>query len=219
MSRHALAEKRPILLASMVAALAFYGLRFSTLPEMWLVPVKGAAVGLLALYALVRHEGADARLLAGAFLLAALGDMAIEADTVLGALFFVGFHALAVALFLRHPREERTASQKAAAAAMLLLTPAIFWLMPAERADALPTAFYGLVLGGMAACAWLSAFPRYRVGVGALLFLVSDLLIVAQTGPLMGERWAFWLVWPLYYLGQLLICLGVLQSLRRRVAG
>lgn len=214
-SRHALIEKRPILLASMVAALAFYGLRFSTVPEMWLIPVKGAAVGLLALYAFVRHGGPDARILGGAFVLAALGDMAIEADTAAGALFFVGFHAAAIALFLRHPREERTASQKAAAAAMLVLTPAIFWLLPADRADAMLAALYGVALGGMAACAWLSAFSRYRVGVGALLFLVSDLLIVAQLGPLMGEPIAQWLIWPLYYLGQLMICIGVVQRLRR----
>ena len=121
----------------------------------------------------------------------------------------------AIALFLRHPREERTASQIAAAAAVLVLTPAIFWLLPADRAEALPAALYGLALGGMAACAWLSAFPRYRVGVGAALFLVSDLLLVAERGPLMGEPLVQWLVWPLYYLGQLLICLGVFQHLRR----
>lgn len=216
MSKHALIEKRPILLASMAAALAFYALRLSpVVPELWLIPAKGAAVGLLALYAFVRHGGPDARILGGAFLFAALGDMAIEIDTVAGALFFVGFHASAIALFLRHPREERTASQKAAAAAMLVLTPAIFWLLPADRADAMLAALYGLALGGMAACAWLSAFSRYRVGVGALLFLVSDLLIVAQMGPLMGEPIAQWLIWPLYYVGQLLICLGVVQRLQR----
>ena len=102
---------------------------------------------------------------------------------------------------------------------MLLLTPAIFWLLPADRADAWPTALYGLALGGMAACAWLSAFSRYRVGVGAVLFLASDLLIVAGMGPLMGERLHQWLIWPLYYLGQLLICLGVVERLRRTEGG
>ena len=216
MPRRALAEKRPLLLASMAAALAYFVLRQSPLvPEMWLIPLKGAGVALLALYVFMRHAGADARLLGAVFVLAALGDMAIEFDQMAGAILFFAYHMLAIALYLRHPRENPRTSQKAAAVAMLLLTPAIFWLLPAERADAWPIALYGLALGGMAACAWLSAFSRYRVGVGAVLFLVSDLLIVAGMGPLMGERLHQWLIWPLYYLGQLLICLGVIDRLRR----
>jgi uncharacterized membrane protein YhhN len=54
--------------------------------------------------------------------------------------------------------------------------------------------------------------------VGAVLFLASDLLIVAGMGPLMGEPLHQWLIWPLYYLGQLLICLGVVQALHWRGA-
>ena len=216
MAGRALAEKRPILLASMAAALAFYVLRQSpVVPEMWLIPLKGSAVGLLALYAFVRFRLTDTRILGAMFVLAALGDMAIEWNFRAGAVPFFGYHVIAIALYLRHPREAASGSQKAAAVVMLLATPAIFWLLPADRALAWPTALYGLALGGMAACAWLSAFSRYRVGIGAVLFLVSDLLIVAGMGPLMGERLHQWLIWPMYYLGQLLICLGVIHRLRR----
>jgi uncharacterized membrane protein YhhN len=215
----ALIDKRPILLASMAVALAYYVLRQSpVVPELWLIPLKGAAVGLLALYAFVRHTGTDARILGSMFVLAALGDMGIEIDRMAGAILFFGYHVVAMSLYLRHPREHATPSQKAAAVAMLLLTPTIFWLLPADRSEAWPVALYGLALGGMAASAWLSAFPRYRVGVGAVLFLASDLLIVAGMGPLMGEPLHQWLIWPLYYLGQLLICLGVVQALHRRGA-
>lgn len=215
MPKHALIDKRPILLASMAAALAYFVLRQSpVVPELWLIPLKGAAVGLLALFAFVRFRDADARILGAMFVLAALGDMALEIERMAGALLFFGYHMLAIGLYLRHPREKLTVSQKAAAVAMLLLTPAIFWLLPAERGDAWPTALYGLALGAMAACAWLSAFSRYRVGIGAVLFLVSDLLIVAGMGPLMGEPLHQWLIWPLYYVGQLMICLGVARTLR-----
>lgn len=217
MAKRALIDKRPILLASMAAALAYYILRQSpVVPEMWLIPLKGAGVGLLALYAFVRLRDPDARILGAMFVLAALGDMAIEFGRTAGAILFFGYHVAAIGLYLRHRRESPAASQKAAAVAMLLLTPAIFWLLPAERADAWPTALYGLALGAMAACAWLSAFSRYRVGIGAVLFLVSDLLIVAGMGPLMGEPLHQWLIWPLYYMGQLLICLGVARTLRMR---
>jgi hypothetical protein len=197
MARRALIDKRPILLASMAAALIYFVLRQSpVVPEFWLVPLKGSAVGLLAIYAFVRFNLTDTRILGAMFVLAALGDMAIEWDFMAGAILFFGYHMLAIGLYLRHPREAASGTQKAAGVAMLLATPAIFWLLPA-------------------ACAWMSAFSRYRVGIGAVLFLVSDLLIVAGMGPLMGERLHQWLIWPLYYLGQLLICLGVAQRVRR----
>ena len=216
MARRALIDKRPILLASMAAALIYFVLRQSpVVPEMWLIPLKGTAAGLLALYAFVRFGLAETRILGAMFVLAALGDMAIEWDFMAGAILFFGYHMLAIGLYLRHPREAASGTQKAAGVAMLLATPAIFWLLPADRSMAWPTALYGLALGGMAACAWMSAFSRYRVGIGAVLFLVSDLLIVAGMGPLMGERLHQWLIWPLYYLGQLLICLGVAQRVRR----
>ena len=63
--------------------------------------------------------------------------------------------------------------------------------------------------------AWTSSFPRYRVGIGALLFVASSLLTFGQMGPLATEAWAEWPVWPLYYAGQFLICTGVIQSLRK----
>ena len=75
MSRRALAEKRPLLLASIVVALAFYYLRWQPWPELYLIPLKGAAVGLLAIYLWLRHSSPDARLMAWAFGAAALGDM------------------------------------------------------------------------------------------------------------------------------------------------
>jgi hypothetical protein len=56
-------------------------------------------------------------------------------------------------------------------------------------------------------------FPRYRVGSGAALFLVSDLLLFAEMGPLAGSVVPEILAWPIYYLGQLLIAVGVAQTL------
>jgi uncharacterized membrane protein YhhN len=218
MPRRALIEQRPWLVASLVAAAAYYALRASPLPELYLIPLKGAACALLALYALLQGGGRDARFLAAMMASAALGDMAIEIDFGAGAMLFFLYHMIAISLYLRHPREHPAATQKAAAVAMLLLTPVLGWLLPADRAQAWPTALYGLALGGMAACAWMSAFPRYRVGVGAALFLASDLLLIAGRGPLMGQGVAEALVWPLYYVGQFLITVGVMQTLRRRLA-
>jgi uncharacterized membrane protein YhhN len=214
MPKRALIEKRPWLLASLAAVIAFYALRLSPTPELWLIPLKGAACGLLAIYAWSQGRR-DFRLLAAMMAVAAIGDMAIEIDFGVGAVLFFVYHLLAISLYLKHPREHPSATQKAVAVAMLLLTPVLAWLLPADRAAAWSTALYGLALGGMAACAWMSAFPRYRAGIGAALFLASDLLLIAGTGPLMGEALPDLLVWPLYYVGQFLIAVGVVQTLRR----
>lgn len=216
MSRHALSEKRPLLLASIAAAAVYFYLRDADFPEMFAVLLKGASVGLLAVYAWLRHSAADARLLTWVLGFSALGDMAIEYDRTIGGLLFFVSHMFAINLYWRHRREVLSPTQKAAAVCLLLLTPIIAYFLPADRAAAQQVALYALALGGMAASAWASGFPRYRVGVGALLFVISDLLIFASMGPLAQSDIPHWLIWPAYYFGQFLICIGVVQSLRKR---
>jgi len=65
----------------------------------------------------------------------------------------------------------------------------------------------------MAALAWTSRFPRYRVGLGAVLFVVSDLLIFSRFGPLAGSGVPDLMVWPTYFAAQALIAWGVVQVL------
>jgi uncharacterized membrane protein YhhN len=212
----ALAEKRPYLLASIAAALAFYIVRWGSFPELYLVPVKGASVALLAVYLRMRHSSPDARLMSWAFAAAALGDMALEIDRTAAALPFFASHMIALCVYLRNRRESLAPTQKHAVAAMLLLTPLIAWLLPVDRSLATTAALYALALGAMAAAAWGSTFPRYRVGAGAVLFLLSHLLLIAEMGPLQGNKIPQIAVWPLYYLGQLLIATGIAQTLRKR---
>lgn len=216
MPRRALADKRPLLLVSIAAALAFYYLRAGPWPELWLIPLKGAAVALLALYLWHRHSSPDARLMAWALGASSIGDMAQEIDIAAGGLLHFVYHVLALGVYLRNQRPVLAPTQKSAVVALLLLTPLIAWLMPADRIIAPSLAVYALALGGMAAGAWASVFPRYRVGAGALLFVLSDLLLFAEMGPLQGSPVPQVLAWPLYYLGQLLIATGIAQSLRKR---
>ncbi len=216
MPRRALADKRPFLLLSVAAALAFYYLRATSMPEAYLLPVKGAAVALLAVYAFVRHSSPDARLLTWALGAAALGDMAIEIDRTIGALLFFLFHVLALGVFLRNRRTHLQGAQSWLVGLTLILTPIIAYVMPADRDMALEVGFYALALGAMVSGAWASNFPRYRVGAGAMLFLVSDFLLFAEMGPLAGSSIPQIMVWPIYYLGMFLICTGVVQTLRKR---
>ncbi len=216
MPRRALVDKRPFLLLSIAAALAFYYLRVSSLPEIYLVPVKGAAAAMLAVYAFMRHSSPDAKLLGWALGAAALGDMGMEFDRSIGALLFFLFHVLALGVFLRHRREQLAKTQSWVCGLTLILTPIVGYLMPYDRSEAWSVALYALALGAMAAGAWASNFPRYRVGAGAMLFLISDLLLFAEMGPLSGSRIPQIMHWPIYYLGLFLICTGVIQTLRKR---
>lgn len=219
MDRVASTNERLILLASIAAATGFYFARELSLSPLALVLWKGAGVGLLAAYALIWWENADFRLLALVMGLSAAGDMVLQVQFQLGAAFFLASHVAAIILYFRYRRDRHSPSQKMAAIALLLLTPLIACLLPADRSQAPGVALYALGLGGMACTAWLSSFPRYRVGIGAVLFVISDLLIFAQMGPLASSPLPGMLIWPTYYAGQFLICTGVVSSLRRQSPG
>lgn len=211
MARAALIEHRPWLLASIVAAVAFYVLRDAPVGGVQLMLLKGAGVALLAIYALRRSSGIDGMLIAAVMALGAIGDMAIEISFVAGgSAFFLG-HLVAIALYLRNRRPATTPSQKLAAAALLVATPVVSWLLSKDAGVTL----YATGLGGMAATAWLSRFGRYRVGTGAVLFVVSDWLIFSRMGSFDLAPLPDLLIWPLYYFGQFLIATGVVQALRR----
>lgn len=215
MAKRALIEQRPWLLASIAAATAYYF--FSDNPTFegtWGILLKGAGVGLLAVYALVRmphdRREVDGALLVLALALAALGDMGIELDFTIGGAFFAAAHCVAVALYCRNLRQRPSPSQRMLALALLIGTPLISYGL-SDRAE---IALYAAFLGAMASAAWSSRFPRYRVGTGAVLFVISDWLIFSRLGSFDLGVLPDILIWPLYYAGQVMIATGVVQCLR-----
>lgn len=218
MPKRAFAEKRPWLIASLVAGISYYFVRQGDIPGAYLTAWKGAGVAMLAAYALTRQKGADSRQIAAVMAFGALGDVLIELVLEWGAIAFLIGHLIAIRLYWRHRRERLAFSQKLAALGMAVLIPTISFLLPLDRAAAPGVALYALGLGTMAASAWISSFSRYRVGIGAVMFAVSDLLIFARMGPLAQNQVPGLLIWPLYYFGQFLICTGVVGELQRRNA-
>jgi uncharacterized membrane protein YhhN len=216
MPKRTLIEKRPWLLASLIAAISFYFVRNGQVPGLYLMAWKGAGVALLAAYALARHKGADSRQIAAVMAFGALGDGLIEVMLEAGAAAFLIGHLIAIQLYWRHRRTKLQFSQRAAAFVFVILIPMIAYFLPEDRTAAPGIAFYAQGLGAMTAAAWTSSFPRYRVGIGAVLFAASDLLIFARMGPLMNSPLPDLLIWPLYYFGQFLICTGVVGELNRR---
>lgn len=216
MPKRALIEHRPWLVVSLVASAAFYLVNQSesALGEVWIMLLKGAGVGALAAYAAHRASGAVAYHIAAVLGLCAIADAVLEIWFEIGAAIFGVAHLVAIMLYLRFPRHQSTGSQKLLAFSLLLGTPAIAWFI---THDAL-AAGYALTLGAMAASAWMSRFPRYRVGIGAVLFVVSDIMIFARMGLEPEPALAGLLIWPLYYIGQFMIATGVVQTLRHELA-
>ena len=215
MPHPALAKHRPWLLASLVAGVSYFFVSDDPIGGAWLMLWKGAGVAFLAIYAAFRGKGVDGLLIAAVLMFGAMGDVALELSFLGGGSLFAVGHAIAIALYLRNRREHASGSQVMTAAALLLLTPVIAGLItyPVDNWH-VATAYSGVV-GAMAAAAWLSRFPRYRVGAGAVMFVVSDLLIFAGEAGALPRSVTEWLIWPLYYGGQFLIATGVVQTLRK----
>lgn len=183
------------------------------------VLLKGSGVSMLALAALqVRTAGnglaQGAGWLAVVMALGALGDvlLAMPGRFLVGIGSFAAGHVVANLFYGRHlrPLQARDA---------LLVVPLLgFGLaMPLLlQPPAVPLGLamvYGVLLTGMAACLWLSRFPRLAA-LGALSFVVSDTLLVGRmSGPLISPAVDNALVWSSYFAGQWLIALGVARGL------
>jgi uncharacterized membrane protein YhhN len=211
-----LAHKRPWLLASLAFGLTYPLSWQMALPGIAAIAWKMAGVGLLTGYALRKHHTGEFLLLAAVMAFWALGDGLLELDLVWGAIAFAIGHVVAIWLFLRHRRVHPVLSQKLLAVAIFVLAPVIAYFLPGDPAMGIQAAGYTLFVAGMAAMAWNSNFPRYRVGIGAMAFVVSDLLIFARMGPLAETSWVSWAIWVLYYGGVLMIATGVVTTLVKR---
>lgn len=210
MAKRALIEHRPWLFASLVAGIAYYFLWNNPIGGAWLIALKGAGVGFLAIYAMRRTKGLDGAVLTLALALSAAADMALEIEFLVGGAVFFASHVVAIALYLRNPRPQPVASQMACAAALAIGTPVVSYLLSRD----LNIALYSAALSLMAALAWMSRFPRYRVGLGAVLFIISDWLIFSRNGSLDLAPLPDILIWPTYYAAQVMIATGVVQTLR-----
>jgi uncharacterized membrane protein YhhN len=197
--------------AALIAGISFYLTHWVAVPMPWHAVWKGTGVTLLALWAARRAKGLDGWLIVVALAFGAAGDVVIDAvGLVAGAVFFLAGHLVAVLLYFRHRRLPILVAP--------LVATGVAWaayLMPADRNAAYGIWFYACGLGLMAGSALASRFPL-AVKAGAVSFVVSDLLIFAEMGPLAGSPLPGLLIWPTYFAAQALIAWGVVTALERR---
>ncbi len=208
---------RAIWWAALIAGISYFVADRLGLEGPVMVAWKGAGVGLLAIWAATRASNFDGWVIALVLALGALGDVLLETSGfTIGGIAFLAGHIIATILYLGNRRRKPTASQSLLGAALLVGTPLVTLLITGEWTIAL----YALGLGAMAAAAWTSRFPRYRAGLGAVMFVASDLLIFARMRPMESSALPGLLVWPLYFGGQALIARGVVETLAvRRYVG
>ncbi len=201
-----------IFVAAVFAGIIFFALHRTGVTGIWSPALKGACVALLALWAAVQARTLDGWLITAALALGAVGDVLLETHGMIagGAAFFGG-HLVASWLYWRN-REGRL---WVIPAVVLATAGSAFWLV-ATPGSGLGIAVYAAGLGLMAGTALASRFAKAGAGLGALLFVASDLLIFAEQGPLSGSPLPGLLIWPLYVAAQATIAWGVVTILSRR---
>jgi uncharacterized membrane protein YhhN len=209
-------------LLALLGGISFFAAVFARWdsPAIWAWKTTGVA--FLAAWAAANARGRDGWLIAGVLAFGALGDFLIDAlGLIPGAAAFAVGHLIAIMLYLGNRRPRLTGSQKLLGFAVVPLALIIAWGLT-KHADAgqMGAAIgYTALVAAMAATAWISRFPRYRTGIGAMLFLASDLFIFAGEGGALSKEVTMWLVWPLYFGGQALIAWGVVKTLAREGQG
>lgn len=204
-------RNRLVLILALIAGASYYLTHWFPVEGPGGIVWKGLGVGLLAVWAAMHARNTDGWLIAAVMAFGALGDVLLEAvNLTVGAVAFLAGHIVAVLLYLRNRQ-----GPVLPAVAVALIVAGFSWFLPADRAAAPGIALYALGLGAMAGAASISRFPR-GVVFGALLFVVSDLLIFARLGPMAGSVLPGLLIWPTYFAGQALIAWGVVTVLERR---
>ncbi len=219
MSDQGLATARPWLLASLFFGIGYVFVERSAMLGGLAVLWKGACVALLIPYAL-RWPAVRQRAFVGLFLgFYAAGDVVLEFDLVNGAFLFVCGHLVAIIYFWLNRRSDPTASQRALAIIIPLAALVSGWFLSPTPGDEPGLLVYVSFVSVMAGMAWYSRFPRYRTGLGGLLFLASDIVLLAREGGLLADSLASWLVWPLYYVGVFMMTTGIVQRSRETASG
>ena len=205
-------------LAALVGGISF----FVAVLQRWDGPAihiwKTSGVALLAAWAAANARGRDGWMIAAALGFGALGDWLLDAVGMMqGAAAFAAGHLIAIILYLGNRRAKLTGSQRLLVFATVPLALFVAWGLTRHAApDQMSAAIgYTAIVALMAATAWASRFPRYRTGIGAMIFLASDLFIFAGEGGALSKDVTIWCVWPLYFAGQALIAWGVVSTLAK----
>lgn len=188
--------------------------------------LKGAAVTFLAFFAIVSARTRSHLVLTFGLGFAALGDIMLETGTehsfISGLGAFLVFQLIFTGMYFANREEPHLISKRRYFTVLLLWAgglAGVVLLWPLLGNMLTPVLAYTIALLTMASMAIFSRFHMLSVGLGAVLFVISDGLLAFRhfgaaaeaAGPLMSlPDWSGQLVWGLYFTGQLLMAAGVI---------
>lgn len=213
---------RILLVALSLAASIGYLAVESRPPSSLRTGLKTAAIGLwvpLPLLALPGSVALPLLLLAAAFFLSSAGDLFLAMkdnprNFTRGLLAFLAAHLFYLAIMV--PLASRPEGLVANAASLVTGAGALalyFWLRPNLGKNQLPVGVYLVTILFMALAALAIPAAQPWLGLGAVLFVISDGVIAADKFgrpiPFRGP-----IVWTTYYGGQALMALSLMALLR-----
>jgi uncharacterized membrane protein YhhN len=223
MERPVITPRNPVaslaLAAAFIGGVSYFASWGLDLPHWATLVWKGSGVGLLAVYAALRARNGDGWWLCAIMALGAAGDVLLDLSLTFGGAVFLLGHLAAIGLYIKNRRRAPGALALLLSLLVVGAVATVAYLLPAQRSGASGMAIYGAVEAAMACVALMSWFPRAITGLGAVLFVISDLLLFARLGPLAGQVWVNYGVWGLYFAGQTMVCVSVAEvSVRGRRA-
>jgi uncharacterized membrane protein YhhN len=204
-------------LLSLASAIAYQAIEHRA-PSALRTGLKTASIGFLVPLPLLGGAALPFILLAAAFLFSALGDLflALKGDKrnfMRGLGAFLASHLFYIAVMLPLASAPDTLALKVTSLAVGIGALALYWsLAPTLGSMKLPVGAYLVVILVMALTALAIPEGAPLLGLGAVLFVISDSVIaldkfrapVPYRGPI---------VWITYYAGQALMALSLLSLL------
>lgn len=195
-----------------VGSLARSGVAFeelAALPKPLIVATKGLFSVLLAISVFAARKGLASQMVGTALAISAVGDMLlVTVGSAAGGLAFAIAHLVAGYAYATNRRENNTAALWIAASAVPLIAVISSYLMLRGSDQNILISLFPLLSASMAALAILSRFPLWLSGLGAAIFVASDVLFLADLGILRRSgEWGF-LTWASYAVGYAMVARG-----------
>lgn len=195
-----------------VGSLARSGLAFeelAILPRPLIVATKGLFSALLAMSVFAARKGSASNMVGAALAISAVGDMLlVTIGSAAGGLAFAVAHVFAGYAYAKNLRNNNFAALWLFAIAVPLITVVLSYLALWGSDQNILMSLFPLISASMAALAILSRFPFWLSGLGAAIFVASDVLFLADLGILRRSgEWAY-LTWASYAAGYGLVARG-----------
>ena len=212
--------RQALVFLSLMSALGYFGLMHRPVSALR-TAVKSAALGALVPLPLLRFGGEAAPrlalgMLAGALLLSSVGDYFLalvdgQYNFVRGLAAFLGAHLCYLLVMLPHATIRHNLQIAGMLTLLALAGAMLAWLWPVLGSLRVPVGIYLGIICLMALAA--ISVPVPLLGVGALLFVLSDAVIAVD--KFWGAvPWRGPIIWSTYYAGQVMLLSSLLGLLR-----